>query len=65
MSTIKCSPRTRFLTADEVAAIFEKADVANNSDLSTDDSEYSGFWESSDTDSSDMESETEISGSLS
>ena len=65
MSTIKCtSPRTQFLTADEVAAIFEKADVANNSDLSTDDSEYSGFWESSDTDSSNMESETEISGSL-
>ena len=64
MATIRCAPRTRFLTAEDVAAIFERSTVSAGSELSSDESDYSEFWEGSDTDASDVDSETELSGSL-
>ena len=65
MSTFTCG-KQRFLTTEEVAAIFEnRKSVDPLSDYSSsNESLLSSIWESSDVDSADSDDETDFSGSM-
>ena len=65
MSTFTCG-KQKFLTTEEVAAIFENRKSVDplSDNSSSNESLQSSIWESSDVDSVDSDDETEFSGSI-